>query len=59
MDKEAFALSPHSQPAVPNVRDYLIIRDTVGLGSDFAAEVVQRDGNLLAVAPGQDNAAQR
>ncbi len=28
-------LTAGSQPAVPNVRDYLIIRDTVGLGSGF------------------------
>ena len=28
-------LTSASQPAVPNLRDYLIIRDTVGLGSQF------------------------
>lgn len=55
-------LTAGSQPAVPNLRDYRIIRDVVQLGSKFdelfadeaEREVVgQQQGTTLAVAPGQ------
>ena len=55
-------LTAGSQPAVPNVRDYTIIRDTVGLGDEwdhlFLAEaerevVGKADSTTLAVAPGE------
>ena len=57
-------LTAGSQPAIPNYRDFKIIREFVNLGDSFnhlfAAEaerevVGQQGGNLLAVAPGQDN----
>jgi len=57
-------LTAGSQPAVPNLRDYRIIRDTVQLGPEFDAlfndeaerDVVgQQAATRLAVAPGQDN----
>jgi DNA modification methylase len=60
----AHYLTAGSQPAVPNLRDYRIIRDTVQLGSEFDAlfndeaerEVVaQQRGAALAVAPGQNS----
>jgi site-specific DNA-methyltransferase (adenine-specific) len=55
-------LTAGSQPAVPNWRDYQIIRDTVGLGDKYddlfrpeaEREVVgTKDSTLLAVAPGE------
>ena len=55
-------LTAGSQPAVPNLRDYRIIRDLVGLGDRFdelfleAAErekIGERDGTLFTLAPGE------
>jgi site-specific DNA-methyltransferase (adenine-specific) len=56
-------LTAGSQPAVPNLRDYRIIRDTVDLGSEFDAlfadeaerEVVGRSAHKSGIANGTSN----